>query len=165
MAKRKNFPKPLFFNADVLNYYREKFLKYLRINFFSNQYVIVSDNCAVKNIPFLLGELNGICVNEWQEEKEVFHSFIISDSDYENAVNGLYSKEVDYVLKNINKRQTLKDEDREKISADIFIIKESDFLEFHKDRKAFIENHFSLNSFSEEDLFRYAASDNNVRLF
>lgn len=155
MAKRKNFPKPLFLTPQALEYFKFKFFKNLRINFFSNNYVLISKNCLRKDIAYMSGQLNGTYVNEWIEEKEKFTIFIISELDFENAKKGVYSTEVNFVIININKRQSIIDEEKQKLSANIYIIRESIFYDFFVDRQKFIYDHKIFeNIYNEENLFK-----------
>lgn len=143
MAKRKNFPKPLYLTPRVVEIFRARFLAKIRINFFSNVYVFASQNIIDKSLPYKIGEYNGICVSDsWKEEKDDFSVFIISDEDYRKALEGIYSDELLFFIQRINKRQTLKDEKRKKVTADVYIVKESDFNEYYSDRTRFIEKHY-----------------------
>ncbi|EKB56599.1 hypothetical protein [Bergeyella zoohelcum] len=143
MAKRVNFPKPLFLNSRVIDIFRERFLVNVRFNTFSGIYVYCSKNIKEKSIPYKVGEFNGICVSDsWKEEKNDFSIFIISDEDYDNALNGNYSEDVLFFINRVNKRQSLADEKNKKISADVMIIKETDFLQYYSDRKRFIQKYF-----------------------
>ncbi|SDE57333.1 hypothetical protein [Riemerella columbipharyngis] len=153
MAKQKNFPKPLYLNRDALELFRMKFLYKVKMNFFSNTFVYTSDNIENKNIPYLLGELHSICVDDsWKEEKNNFTTFISSREDYDNALNGIYSNAFLFFIKRINQKQTLEDEKKNKLTADVYIILEEDFILYHRDRANFIKYKKIENHFDEEIL-------------
>lgn len=156
MAKRINSAKPLYLHSESIKLFRERFFYHLRINFFSNKNVYFSKNCINKSLPYNLGELSGIYAHDsWQEEKNNFDVFIVSDLDYENALIGNYSDDFVFFKERINKRQSIKDDEREKITANVYLIKESDFEDFYKDRTFFIQRK-KIVFFSEKELFLVA---------
>lgn len=160
MAKRINFPKPLFLHIECFELYERKFKSEIIINYFSNRNVLISENCERKNIAYILGELNGICVNNWHEEREQTHIFIISKIDYENYKKGIESKELNFIISLINKKQTLVDEKAKTLTSRITIICEEIFYDFFNDRKLFIQNNevFS-KTFKRESLFAIMKKD------
>lgn len=142
MAKRVNFPKPLYLTPRAIEIFRDRFLAKSRINFFSDIYVYTSQNIVDKTLPYRVGEFNGICVDDsWREEKNDFTVFIISDEDYSNALQGEFSSEVSFFIDRVNKRQSLIDEKEKIITAKVFLVKESDFDAYYSDRKKFVEKH------------------------
>lgn len=144
MAKRVNFPKPLYLTPRAIEIFRDRFLAKSRINFFSNLYAYTSKNVIDKTLPYRVGELNGVCVDDsWREEKNDFTIFIISDEDYNNALQGIFSSEVSFFIDRINKQQSLIDEKEKIVTAKVFILKESDFNEYYADRKKFVEKHYN----------------------
>lgn len=153
MAKRKNYPKPLYIHSETIRLFRERFFYDLRINFFSNKNVYFSKNCISQSLPYDIGKLSGTYAHDsWQDEKNNFDVFIASDLDYDNALNGIFSDDFIFFKERINKRQSIKDDEREKITANVYLIKESDFKEFYKDRTLFIQQK-KIDNFSEKELF------------
>ncbi|AFR36238.1 hypothetical protein [Riemerella anatipestifer] len=176
MAKRVNFPKPLYLSPEVINLFIKKFNHHLRINFFSNIYVYASKNVKKENIAYLVGELNGICVSDsWLEEKNNFTVFIASAEDYNNALKGIYSEDFLFFIKNINKRQSLVDEKgiktengsykNRKVTANVYIVLEEDFISYHKDRKSYIKDNKIEDYFNNELLLNLMQQVPENKLF
>ncbi len=165
MAKRKNFPRPLYLTPETLYYYSNRFLANLRINFFANRNVFISKNCINNILPYDIGKLGGIYAHDsWVEEKNNFSIFIISEEDYNNALNSIFSPDVQFFIDNINKRQTIEDDSKKKITADVYIITESEFYAYYKNRDAFIREKMDYSCFSEEKLYLYASNSINFSL-
>lgn len=147
----------LILNERVLELYEQKFKKDILINFFSvNNYVYFSQNFEnTQQMYQFVGNISAMPVNSWEEEKKLTNVFLISDEDYKQACYGIFSKEVDFILSEIKRKQTKKDTEEGKITSDIYIVKESVFLEYYADRKAFIEKYKNQDyEFSKELLFQ-----------
>lgn len=76
-------------------------------------------------------------------------------------MNGIFSKDFIFFKEQVNKRQSIKDDEREKITANVYLIKESDFEDFYKDRTFFIQRK-KIVFFSEKELF--LAAQKNIFL-
>ena len=165
MAKRKNFPKPLYLTPETLEYYHNRFFANLSMNFFANKNIFISKNCINnKSLPYDIGKLSGTYAHEsWIEEKNNFSIFIISEEDYNNAMNCVFSPDVQFFIDNINRRQTIEGDSKKKITADVYIIKESEFYAYYKDRNAYIQEKLDYSCFSEQKLYLYASNlENNL---
>lgn len=148
MAKTEK--RNLFLNEFALQEFKNKFHNDLAMNFFSYKHVIVSKSCYTKNLPQLLGNLNGIIVNEWKEEKSVFDVLIVSAIDIEEMKKGNFFKDVLEAVANVNKRQKIID--TKKVSANVYIIDERDFLSFYENRAGYINN-FKIKDYNQENLY------------
>lgn len=148
MAKTEK--RNLFLNEFALREFKNKFHNDLAMNFFSYKHVIVSKSCYTRDLPQLLGNLNGIVVNEWKEEKSVFDVLIVSAIDIEEMKKGNFFNDVFDALVNINKRQKIID--RFKVSANVYILDERDFLSFYNNRSAYIDE-FKTDDYDYEKLY------------
>lgn len=137
-------------NVAALQEFKNKFHNDLAMNFFSYKHVIVSKSCYSLKLPQLLGNLNGIVVNEWKEEKSVFDVLIVYAIDIEEMKKEKFFNDVLEALANVNKRQKIID--TKKVSANVYVIDERDFLTFYKNREKYLQD-FKIDDFDHVKLY------------
>ncbi|WPC16407.1 hypothetical protein LEQ04_06560 [Riemerella anatipestifer] len=107
--------------------------------------------------------------------KNNFTVFIASAEDYNNALKGIYSEDFLFFIKNINKRQSLVDEKgiktekgsykNRKVTANVYIVLEEDFISYHKDRKSYIKDNKIEDYFNNELLLNLMQQVPENKLF
>ncbi|WP_291070512.1 BRCT domain-containing protein, partial [Empedobacter sp. UBA5039] len=140
------------FTEKIVDCYDEYFKKTKTISTLYGKYIYYSQNISplMNNVYQIGGNINATVVNHWKDESLLTDYFVISDKDYKNIGNNIYSKEVLFIEDLIKKQQTLIDTKKEIISSKIMVIKYHTFKKYAENRNIELPHNYH-----EEDFYNH----------